>query len=162
MNLKNLTRILCILFLLSSCKETKKTSTSSAPAESPAPKDSQQPAGVPTSTAPADEPLIGDESGAKTSGDSLMRFIVSFYSIGSGSESEQMVNLKTHIASFEKKIAKRISYSQAPWGREGEVDYCFSLNDLTGQQQTDFIKGAKEVLAKAQWVHYFENKACRK
>ena len=152
---------------IAACKQPK--NSSSAPASAPAP--------LPAATAPAASPQISSDSSAprneepmqeeganarKESGDSLSRFIVSFYSIGSGSEGDQMNNLKMFTTQFGKRISKNITWSETPWGREGEVDFCFSLKDLTTEQQTEFINGAKQALNKAQWVHYFENKACRK
>jgi hypothetical protein len=96
---------------------------------------------------------------AKTS---VQRFIVSFYSIGSGAEGKQMEKLKVFISEFEKQINKKISFGIAPWGREGEVDYCLPLKELSEDQQKQFISGAKDALQMAQWVHYSENVPCRK
>jgi len=99
---------------------------------------------------------------AKDSTVFVQRFIISFYSIGSGAEGKQMEKLKTFIAEFEKKVGKKISLSTSPWGREGEIDYCFPLKELSDEQQKQFIGGAKDALQAAQWVHYSENVPCRK
>ena len=47
-------------------------------------------------------------------------------------------------------------------GREGEVDFCFPLTELTPLQQKQFISGIKDALKTAQWVHYVENARCRR
>ena len=92
----------------------------------------------------------------------IQRFIVSFYSIGSGVEQKQIDKLWNFITEYGTKIGKEFSYHVMPWGREGEKDFCFSLEELTIRQQKDFISGVKSALQTAQWVHYSENVPCRK
>lgn len=96
------------------------------------------------------------------SGDSLMRFIVSFYSIGSGVERGKPEILRAYVESFEKKINKKVDYKETHWGREGETDFCFPLVNLNRDETTDFISGIRHELKSAQFVNYFENQACRK
>src|SRR6185369_17109930 len=45
-------------------------------------------------------------------------------------------------------------------GREGEVNYCLALNELSAAEQTDFIKKANAILGKSTLVHVNENIAC--
>ncbi|MEO8087326.1 MAG: hypothetical protein ABI763_10925 [Bacteroidota bacterium] len=94
--------------------------------------------------------------------DPLMRFIVSFYSIGSGIDRGQPDNLKAFVDVFSKKNSKSIEFNEVHWGREGETDYCFTLNGLSDIQVIDFIEGAKGALKAAEHVHFNENQACRK
>ncbi|CAN5626247.1 hypothetical protein BH11BAC1_BH11BAC1_25840 [soil metagenome] len=94
--------------------------------------------------------------------DPLMRFIVSFYSIGSGIDRGQPDNLKTYTDVFGKKNSLTIEFSEMHWGREGEIDYCFTLNGLSEAQIVNFIAGAKVALKAAEHVHFIENQACRK
>ena len=89
------------------------------------------------------------------------RFIVSFYSIGAGTEGEQIGKFETFIEDFKKEKGKTVSYDKVHWGREGEADYCFPLTELTAQDQDDFIERTKDVLSKAKWVHFSENSPCR-
>ena len=91
-----------------------------------------------------------------------MKFIISFYSIGSGIDRGQPELLKLYIESFEKKSSLKVDYSEVHWGREGETDYCFPLTGWNENQVSDFIRGAKEELKGSAHVHFFQNKECRK
>jgi hypothetical protein len=92
---------------------------------------------------------------------STSRFIVSFYSIGSGTETDQVDLLRTHINQYGEQHKKQISYNLVPWGREGEMDFCFTLKELTPVQQKDFVISTHNILSKARWVHFSENQPCR-
>ena len=96
------------------------------------------------------------------SNDSLMRLIISFYSIGQGIDRGQKEKLISFLDGYEKKAGKKIEYSEVHWGREGETDYCFPMKGFSDMQVTDFIKGAKESLNTAEHVHFLENQVCRK
>jgi len=84
------------------------------------------------------------------------RLVVSFYSIGEGIDSKNKENFDV----FLKNRSQKIIFEQTPWGREGEVDYCFKLNELTSPEQTDFVKKAKEILGKSTLVRINENEKC--
>jgi hypothetical protein len=47
------------------------------------------------------------------------------------------------------------------WGREGEFDCEFSLNELNLNEQTDFVKGLKKLFEGNQLVQIEENKPSR-
>ena len=96
-----------------------------------------------------------------SSDSSTYRFIVGFYSIGSGTETEQISKFKTFAGEYAQKIGKKISIEKFPWGREGEVDYCMHLENLSQDEQSDFISKTKDILKTAQWVHFFQNAECR-
>ncbi len=82
--------------------------------------------------------------------------VVQFYSKGEGIDS------KTNDAftKFMDTYPKKISYEPTHWGREGEIDYCLKLSELSSPEQADFVKKAKEVLSKSTLVHVNENAAC--
>ena len=84
------------------------------------------------------------------------RFIVSFYSSGEGSDYKTKEEFDKFLNSYSKKIA----FEGVPWGREGEFDYCFKLNELSSSEQTDFIKKSKELLEKSKLVSVDENQKC--
>ena len=59
---------------------------------------------------------------------------VSFYSIGEGTDGSAITRFKEFILEFNTKESVLLAYETNPWGREGEVDYCFKLEELDGKQ----------------------------
>jgi hypothetical protein len=87
------------------------------------------------------------------------RFIISFYSIGEGRDEMAHRSFISYLKEYKQK-GRSIYAEEAAWGREGEVDYCMKLTELSGVEQREFISNLKTQLAEARWVHYFENKPC--
>ena len=125
---------------------------------------------VTTVSVPVNEKLqkspVVDSVGATRMADSTVksvnyRFLVSFYSIGSGRDYQAYMKFHEYLGNYQKQKNKTIITEEAPWGREGEVDYCMRLSELTDAEQSDFITGLKTALTDAKWVHYFENMPCR-
>ena len=134
--------------LLFSCRENKNTIPG---------------ANVPANEQSGNEEVSGDRTAMHDEKvDTVMAFIVSFYSTGSGIDRGEPEKLKSYIEQFGKKINREIGYSEMHWGREGETDYCFPLKELSGAQVIEFKKGARETLGSAGHVHFFEDQACRK
>lgn len=98
------------------------------------------------------EPASSD----KVAGDNTYRLVVSFYSKGEGPDQKNKQEFEKFLSNQPKKIA----FEPTTWGREGEVDYCLKLNELSGTEQTDFVRKAKELLSKSQLVHVNENAQC--
>ncbi len=147
--MKNLI-VCCLAVSLFACKPSRDTPAASTPAtESP----------VAVKTLSKDTTASSAPATAK---DSTMRFIVSFYSIGSGAEQNLAAKFKTFADTYLKAGNGKINYAEVHWGREGETDYCLSLNELIPAMQLDFIIKSKELLKEAKYVHYFENKECMK
>jgi hypothetical protein len=90
----------------------------------------------------------------------VYRFTVVFFSKGEGTENKYMTAFEDFIGVFAGKVGKNIDYEKTGWGREGETDYCLRLNELTPQEQADFIVQTKEVLKGAKLVHVYENQPC--
>lgn len=84
------------------------------------------------------------------------RLVISFYSIGEGSDYKTKEEFEKFLNTYTKKIA----YEPTQWGREGEVDYCLKLNELSLTEQLDFVKKAKELVSKSRLVHVNENAKC--
>jgi hypothetical protein len=93
--------------------------------------------------------------------DTMCRFTVSFISIGAGIDHQAKGELDQYILKVNKKYTVKIISEIAKWGREGEVDYCFKLNELNTQQQDLFISETKELLKNSTRVRYVENSICR-
>jgi hypothetical protein len=87
----------------------------------------------------------------------VYRFIVSFYSIGTGVNSAAVQQLDEFVKKYETKNKVSIPYTPVRWGREGEVDYCFMLSGLSVAQQEAFIAETKALLKGAEHIHFKEN-----
>ncbi len=83
------------------------------------------------------------------------RLIVSFFSRGAGINRE----LKSEFEKFLKQHDD-LKYEVFRWGREGEVDYCFKLEEMTQQQQEDFVKKVSGLLNNADMIRVIENMEC--
>lgn len=82
------------------------------------------------------------------------RLVISFYSIGEGINLDVQEKFEKFLSSYTPKI-KHETYK---WGREGEVDYCFKLTELSATQQEEFVMKSKEITTKK--VHIKENEKC--
>ncbi len=90
----------------------------------------------------------------------VYRFIVSFISIGEGTDLNAKKMLDEHLVQWRNKSAREIHYEEVPWGREGEVDFCFPLIELNQSQQTQFISELKSKYNNNRLVELAENEAC--
>ena len=88
------------------------------------------------------------------------RFVISFYSIGQGSEYLLINAFEDSIGSYSLKFGKNIDYKKTSWGREGEIDFCLKLNELSQEDQKEFISLTRSQLKVAKWVNVFENYPC--
>jgi len=85
------------------------------------------------------------------------RLVVSFFSPGNGIDHK----MKREYLEFISNYKAEISYEQTSWGREGEVDFCFSLKGLSKKEQEEYVRKSKELLSKSNRVHLYENVPCR-
>ena len=93
--------------------------------------------------------------------DSTSRFIVSFISIGEGTDYEAKKQFKRFVETYNLNNKTEITYSVSSWGREGEIDYCFTMEELASDQQIIFIQELKEALKSSTLIRYKENSMCR-
>ncbi|MDQ3051854.1 MAG: hypothetical protein M3Q95_13265, partial [Bacteroidota bacterium] len=93
--------------------------------------------------------------------DSNYRFIVSFISIGEGTDPKALDVMNRILNSWETKTGKPIEKETTPWGREGEVDYCFPLTELNATEQVAFIDEFKSVFEGKTLVQLTENQPCK-
>lgn len=89
------------------------------------------------------------------------RLTVSFISIGSGIDREAKNRLDSFIREYSQRVGVEILTESRTWGREGEIDYCLALKELTAEQQSVFVLKAKEILANSTRVKVDENASCR-
>lgn len=86
-------------------------------------------------------------------------FTVSLYSTGTGIEMGTKNIIAETIKSYQKK-GYEINYSATPWGREGEVDYCFELQKLDNKVYEAFFNELSTLLKDKQ-VHIKEKAICK-
>lgn len=90
-------------------------------------------------------------------GPEAFKLVVSFISIGQGTDPEAAGLLATALAEFRASKGKSPTYIMIPWGREGEVDYCFILNELAPTEQREFIGFMKQKLGVRPLIQIQEN-----
>lgn len=90
----------------------------------------------------------------------LCRLMISFYSIGEGSDYKLIKELEDTITSYAAQTGKNIDFVKSSWGREGENDFSFKLNELSKEEQSDFVKRVREILKKGKLVSIYENHPC--
>lgn len=90
-----------------------------------------------------------------------VRLVISFYSIGMGSDNKSILAFEDFIGVYAGEVKKTIDYEKAAWGREGETDFCLKLIELTQAEQDQFIARSREKLRDAKWVNLYENSPCR-
>jgi hypothetical protein len=86
-------------------------------------------------------------------------FTVSLYSIGTGINPEAKNAITQVINTYQKK-GYQITYTDTPWGREGERLYCFNLQALAPAVYKDFFNELSQLLAGKQ-VHITEQGECK-
>lgn len=89
------------------------------------------------------------------------RFIASFISKGAGTDRTAMNAMNEYLKEFESKNNVKIAFEKYPWGKEGEMDYCFSLNEIKKDKQASFIEGFKSKVGTSGSVLYQENAICK-
>ena len=89
------------------------------------------------------------------------RLTISFISVCCGINSGAKAKLDEFISSYEKRKDVKLERETVHWGREGEVDYCFKLAELSSDGQKAFVLEIRSLLEKAERVHIEENAPCR-
>ena len=84
-------------------------------------------------------------------------FRVSFISKGSGTDQKAKQAFRDFLAQNDNQ---KYPYQTLPWGREGEIDYCFDFSKLTQAEQEEFKTKVKELLKEYELVRYRENVSC--
>ena len=87
----------------------------------------------------------------------IFRVVVSFISRGEGTDQNARPMLDSYVTLFQEKYGLLAINQQLPWGREGEVDNCFLLNDFSPMQQITFIQGLNDLFKENDLVHIDEN-----
>lgn len=86
-------------------------------------------------------------------------FTISLYSKGEGIDHEAKNMVDNTIAIYHKK-GHEINYTATHWGREGEIDYCFNLQNLDPSVYKSFWIELNNLLKDRQ-VHVKEKIPCK-
>lgn len=105
--------------------------------------------------------LSGFADGQPQAGEQTQRLVVSFYSICCGIDHQAREKLDKFINNYEKAKGKQLTRSAVRWGREGEIDYCLKLSELSPREQKRFIAKVRSLLKRSKLVHINENVACQ-
>ncbi|MCC6384611.1 MAG: hypothetical protein LC117_03005 [Bacteroidia bacterium] len=89
------------------------------------------------------------------------RLIVSFISIGEGTDLAAQEQFDKYIDEWRKNKGMNVSYLSVPWGREGEVDFCFRLDEMDSSLSAQFISGMKDRLKGSSLIRISEYEQCR-
>lgn len=89
------------------------------------------------------------------------RLIVSFSSPGNGIDYKVKKESDECITSDEKDKDVRLAKEERHWGKEGELDYCFKLSELSKEEQEDFVARIKSLVKKSKRTGLVENAPCR-
>lgn len=92
---------------------------------------------------------------------SIYRFTISFFSKGGGTDRKARSEFESFLENFNKKNEVNLQYIKTSWGREGEVDYCFQLEELKKKKQIIFIKECEDLMKDSKLVHFQEFGECR-
>jgi hypothetical protein len=128
--------------------------------------ESTQPAGQDNDMRPYQQIITGEvetTDGARQQEqlkEQVWRLIVSFISIGEGTDSEAKRMFDAYLHQWKASGQPRVNYIAVPWGKEGEVDFCFTLDQLNARQQQQFIDGMKEQLRFSSLIRIYENTRC--
>ena len=147
---------------LSSCKtnkesgseksETTSTKNNSSTATSPS---SSEGSGS-TMNMPQSTPKSLTREEAKSAPE-FFRLMATFISIGAGTDPDAKVLLDNYIADYKVRTGKMPTYVMIPWGREGEVDCCFKLDELSTAEQSEFITGLRNSMKGRELIQINEN-----
>ena len=89
------------------------------------------------------------------------RLVVSFISIGEGTDQQARSKLDSYVEQFGHMIGAEIINTRIPWGREGESDNCFKLENLNPGFQEKFIAGLRELFQENTLVQIAENQPAK-
>lgn len=85
------------------------------------------------------------------------RLVISFISIGEGTDPDARKIMDGVIAKWENKTGKKIEMETYPWGREGEADFCFHLKELSASEQASFIEEMRKAMDGRSLIQMSEN-----
>lgn len=90
----------------------------------------------------------------------VWRLIVAFFSIGEGTDLEAKKHFDQYLNEWHEAGNPKVNFVTVPWGREGEVDFCFTLAGMAPDLQQKFIDGLRQRISSSKLVRLTENEKC--
>lgn len=150
--------IFAITLMLVSCGSTKNTPQKETTTEAtPAPPVTSV---VSEEAAPVVSPANGEREPQTDPKETVYRLIISFISIGEGTDGEARKMMDNVLGIWAEHNQVTLKYDTFPWGREGEVDFCFRLSELNTELQDAFVSEMKEVMKGRNLIQITENQKC--
>lgn len=85
------------------------------------------------------------------------RLTVSFISKGEGVDEKAHEDFRDLLEGHTPRLK---DFEQVRWGREGEIDYCLRLSELSKEQQAEFVKKVRAIPSKSALILINENASC--
>ena len=86
--------------------------------------------------------------------------LISFSSVCCGINSGAREKLDGFVSDYEKRKGERLKKETVYWGKEGEIDYCFKLSELSAKEKRTFVAAVRALLKDAELVRIVENARC--
>ena len=139
--------VITLLAITSACKNHKTISEKVAENESVADVNA-----VPEEdAAPQREPVQPD----------TFKVVISLISIGEGTDPEGPAKIQRFLDAWKSEKGKSPAYKTQPWGREGELDYNFTLHGMSPNDQKEFVTALQSAMKDEKLILITENKPNR-
>jgi len=89
--------------------------------------------------------------------DSMYSVIVSFISIGAGTDASAKEKLDQVVQQYQTDAGMPIAREEIAWGREGEVDFCFKLLGQDKKSKDSFVQQLRDAFKGNNLVQITEN-----
>lgn len=91
----------------------------------------------------------------------ITKYTLSFSSKGEGYDADAKQAIIKFIKDYELRKDVVLKYFEIPWGREGEFDMCFNLDNMGIRARKDFVTKINKFIAKYPLVQGITNQPCR-
>lgn len=91
----------------------------------------------------------------------ITKYTLSFTSKGEGYDAVARQEVTKFIKEYELKKDVALKYFEIPWGREGEFDMCFNLDNMSKSVRKDFAHKMDKFITKYPLVKSITNEPCR-
>lgn len=120
----------------------------------------QAPAETKAKSEIAMNPVLLDRQSASLMPDTF-RMIVSLISHGGGTDPLAYGKLDSTLRAYQSTNGQSLRVYALPWGREGEVDYCWPLSELNPKEQMQLVDIVRFVFKDTQLVQISEQQRNR-
>lgn len=91
----------------------------------------------------------------------ITKYTISFISKGEGPDVVAKQEIGKFLKEYEVKKDVVLRYFEIPWGREGEFDMCFNLDNMSKSIRKDFVNKMNKFIEKYSLVQGITNEPCR-